>query len=239
MENMPYGEQIRALTKISKAITSDLYLDDILRLIVAVTAEVMKSNICALWLLDEKDNKLKLRTTQAISKEYLKERSLKLGEGVVGYVAKEKKPLAILDVLKDVRYKEKELAKKEKLCSMLSVPLIVKDKLVGVINCYTPQPHEFTETEINIVTAVANQAAVAIENTELLVKSRVIQEELESRKRMERAKGILMRDEGSTEEQAYLKLQKYSMDNRKTIREVAEAIIMVHEMKRSRGEKSK
>jgi len=239
MENMPYGKQIKALTKISRAITSDLYLDDILRLIVAVTAEVMKSNICALWLVDEKDNKLKLRTTQAISKEYLKERSLKLGEGVVGYVAKEKKPLAIRDVLEEPRYKEKELAKKEKLCSMLSVPLIVKDKVVGVINCYTPQPHEFTETEINIVTAVANQAAVAIENTELLVKSRVIQEELESRKRMERAKGILMRDEGLTEEQAYLKLQKYSMDNRKAMREVAEAIIMVEEMKKPHGKKSK
>ena len=239
MENMPYGEQIKALTKISKAITSDLYLDDILRLIVAVTAEVMKSNICSLWLVDEKDKELKLRATQAISKEYLKERSLKLGEGVVGYVAKEKKPLAILNVLKESRYKEKELARKEKLCSMLSVPLIVKDKIVGVINCYTPQSHKFTETEINIVTTVANQAAVAIENTELIVKSRVIQEELESRKRMERAKGILMRNEGLTEEQAYLRLQKYSMDNRKTMREVAEAIIMVEEMKRSRGEKSK
>lgn len=226
MESMPYGEQIKALTKISKAITSDLYLDDILRLIVAVTAEAMGSNICSLWVVDEKDKKLKLRATQAISKEYLKERSLKLGEGVVGYVAKERKPVAILDVLKEPKYKEKELAKKEKLCSMLSVPLIVKDRVIGVINCYTPKPHQFSETEINIVTTVASQAAVAIENTELMVKSRVIQEELEVRKIMERAKGILMKDEGLTEEEAYLKLQKYSMDHRKTMRGVAEAIIL-------------
>jgi response regulator NasT len=54
---------------------------------------------------------------------------------------------------------------------------------------------------------------------------------LEARKRLERAKGILMRDEGLTEEQAYLKIRKYSMDNRKSMREVAEAIILATDMK--------
>ena len=164
----------------------------------------------------------------------MKERSLNLGEGVVGYVAKNRKPVAILDVLEEPKYKEKELAEKEKLCSMLSVPLILKDKIIGVINCYTPEPHKFTETEINILTSVANQAAVSIENTELMVKSRVIQEELESRKRVERAKGILMKDEKLTEEGAYTKIRKYSMDNRKTMREVAEAIILASDMKKTK-----
>jgi len=235
MDNISYGEQIKALTKISKAITSDLYLDDILRLVVTVTAEVMKSSICALWVLDEKDKELKIRATQAISREYLKDRSLKLGEGIVGTVAKEKKAQVILDVLKNPLYKEKTLARKEKLCSLLSVPLVVKDKVIGVINCYTSQPHDFSETEVNMLVSVANQAAVAIENTRLIVESRVIQEELEARKRIERAKGILMRDEGLSEEEAYLKMQKYSMDNRKTMREVAEAIIMVVEMNKLNG----
>lgn len=231
METKSYEEQIKALSEISRAITSELYLDDILRLIVTVTAEVMRSNVCSLWVVDEKDNELKLKATQAISKEYLKERSLKLGEGVVGYVAKERKPVAILDVLKEPRYKEKELARKEKLCSMLSAPLIVKEKVIGVINCYTPKPHKFTDTEVTVLTTVANQAAVAIRNTELMVKSRVIQEELEARKRIERAKGILMRDENLTEEGAYLRLQKYSMDHRKSMREIAEAIILTADMK--------
>ncbi|MCK5393874.1 MAG: ANTAR domain-containing protein, partial [Candidatus Omnitrophica bacterium] len=80
--------------------------------------------------------------------------------------------------------------------------------------------------------SIANQAAVAIENTELMVKSRVIQEELETRKKTERAKGILMNQEGITEEQAYLKLRKYSMDNRKSMREVSEAVILTADMKK-------
>jgi AmiR/NasT family two-component response regulator len=101
-----------------------------------------------------------------------------------------------------------------------------------VINCYTSQSHDFTETEINVLTTIANEAAVAIENTELLVKTKIIQEELETRKRVERAKGILMEEEGLTEEEAYLKLRNYSMDKRKTMREVAEAIILASDMKK-------
>ncbi|MCJ7646856.1 GAF and ANTAR domain-containing protein [bacterium] len=232
MERVPFDEQIKALSKISKAIASDLYLEDILRLIVAVTAEVMGSNICSLMLIDEKKNELLIKATQSVSEEYNKKPPLKIGEGIAGKVAKENRPIAVKDVTKEKEYKYKDIARKEGLCSLLCVPLAVKSKVIGVINCYTSKPYKFTETEINILTSIANQAAVAIENTELMVKSRVIQEELEARKRIERAKGILMRDEGLTEEEAYLKLQRYSMDHRKSMREVAEAIILAEEMKK-------
>jgi len=231
MQNMPYEEQINALTKISKAIASDVYLEDILRLIVTVTAEIMDSNICSLMLIDEKKNELVIRATQSISEEYNKKPPLKIGEGVAGKAAKENKPMVIKDVTKEREYKHKDIAKKEGLCSLLCVPLAVRGKVIGVINCYTSKPHDFTETEINILTTIANEAAVAIENAELIVKGKVIQEELETRKRIERAKGILIRDEGLTEEQAYLKIRKYSMDNRKTMREVAEAIILATDIK--------
>jgi GAF domain-containing protein len=80
---------------------------------------------------------------------------------------------------------DKELAKKEGLVSMLSVPMCIKDTVIGVINCYTSYPHEFTETERAVLTMVANQAAICIENTELMVKTKVIQEELETRKLLE------------------------------------------------------
>ena len=224
----PLQKQIKALTEISQAISSDQYLDDILKLIVTVTAKVMGSKICSLWVLDEKEKALKIRATQAISEEYLKERSLKLGEGVVGHVAEQKKPLAILDVLKEPLYKEKELARKEGLVSMLSIPLIVKDKVIGVINVYTSHPHEFTGTEKDILTVVANQAAICIESTELMVKTKVIQEELEVRKLVERAKGVLMKRQGLSEDEAFKRMRKASMDSRKTMREIAEAILLAN-----------
>ena len=162
------AREINALLEITKAITSGLYLEDVLRLIVTVTAKVMDSKICSLWILDEKDQKLKLKATQSISEEYLKERSLGLGEGVVGAVALHNKPMAIFDVLKEPLYKEKELAKREGLVSMLSVPMCMKDRVIGVINCYTSYPHPFSTSEEEMLTTVANQAAICIENSGLM-----------------------------------------------------------------------
>jgi len=223
-------KKLEALSKISKAISSDLYLEDILSLIVVVTAEVMKSKVCSLWLLDERDNALKIRATQAMSEEYLKERSLKLGEGVVGYVAVENRPMMIYNVLKEPRYKEKELAKIEGLVSMLSVPMCVKDKVIGVINCYTSYPHKFNKSEVEVFTTVANQAAIAIENAGLIMKAKMIEDELISRKLVERAKGILMKEQQLSEEEAFRRIQKKSMDLRKTMREIAEAIILANQI---------
>ncbi len=225
-----YKKQIQALSEISQAISSDQYLDDILKLIVTVTANVMDSKICSLWILDEKEKVLKIRATQTMSEEYLKERTLRLGEGIVGYVARENKLLAIPDVLKEPRYKEKELAKKEGLISMLSVPLTVKDKVIGVINCYTSYPHEYTDTERAVLMAVASQAAICIENTELMVKTKVIREELETRKLLERAKGALMKHHDLSEDDAFKRIRKASMDSRKTMREIAEAILLTEKM---------
>ena len=160
--------KINALLEISKAIASGLYLEDVLRLIVTVTANLMNSKICSLWILDERDQKLKLKATQSISEEYLKERSLAMDEGVVGHVALQNQPMVISDVLKEPLYKEKELAKKEGLVSMLSVPMCIKDKVIGVINCYTSYPRSFSKSEEEMLTAVANQAAICIENSGLM-----------------------------------------------------------------------
>lgn len=231
MKQTSYKAHIKALSEISKAITSDLYLEDVLKLIVTLTANVMKAKICALWLLDDRTQELKIRATQALSEEYLKERSLKLGEGIVGLVAKEKKPLVIADVLKEPKYKEKQLAKKVGLVSMLSVPMMVKKRMIGVVNCYTITPYKFTQSDIELFTTIANQAAVAIENTELLVKTKIIQEELEARKKIEKAKGILMKEQGLNEDEAYNLIRKSSMNKRIHMKDVAEAIILSHEIR--------
>ncbi len=222
---------IDALSKISRAISSDLYLEDILKLIVTVTAEVMNSRICTLMLLDEKKDALVIRATQSISEDYINKSPLAKGEGIAWEAVGENKPIVIADVIKEPRYKYKDIARKEKLVSLLCVPLAVKNRMIGVLNSYTSKPHKFTNVEINVLTSVANQAAIAIENTDLMVKTRVIQEELETRKVVERAKGILMKEESLSEAEAFRKIQKFSMDRRKTMKEVAEAIMIMHDMR--------
>ena len=227
-----YNKYIKGIMDISKAITSELYLEDILKLIVMVTAKVTDVEICSLWLIDKsvKPIKIRLKATQAIDPDYVKDRSLNLNEGVVGYVVTNKLPLIVKDVLQEPQFKEKEMAKKLGLVSMAGVPLQVKDeKIIGVLNCFTSRPHSFSETEVNLITTVANQAAVAILNTELMVKTRVIQEELETRKLVERAKEVLMLRRNKTIDEAFRWIQKRSMDTRKSMRAVSEAIILSDE----------
>jgi signal transduction protein with GAF and PtsI domain len=224
-----YDKYIKAITQISNAITSDQYLEDILKLIVMVTAKVTGVEICSLWLLEEgeKGKIARLKATQAIDPEYVKDRVLSLNEGVVGYVASTNEPLVIEDVSKEPRFKEKEMARKLGLVSMLGVPLHVKeDKVIGVLDCFTVRPHTFSETEVSLVTTVANQAAIAIENTQLMVRTKIIEEELEKRKMIDRAKEILMSKKDLSAERAFRWIQRKSMDTRKSMKEIAEAIII-------------
>ena len=227
-----HAKQFEALSKVSRSITSNLYLEDILKLIVTVSAEIMNSKICSLSLIDEKTNALVLKATQSMSEAYNKKPPLKVGEGIAGKAAQENKPITIYDISKEPEYKYKDIAKKEGLKSLLSVPLSVKGRVIGVLNNYTSKPHKFLNEEIDILTTVANQAAIVIENSELMVKTKVVQEELEARKIIEKAKGILMRSQGFSEEEAFKKIQRQSMDSRRSMREIAEAIILIDNMKR-------
>lgn len=224
---------IEALSRISEAMTSDLYLEDILKLIVTVTAETLKSRICSLMLLDPKKNELVIKATQSMNREYIDKNPLKPGEGIAGKVFLENKPIAVYNILEDKNYKYKEIAWKEGLASLLSVPLHVKGKVTGVLNIYTSEPHEFSDYEVSILKTVADQAAIIIENYRLVIESRVIKEELDTRKAVERAKGILMKEQNLNEEEAFRKIQKFAMDSRKSAREIAEAIILTCEMKKA------
>lgn len=218
---------------ISEAITSDLFLEDLFKLIVMVTAKVTDVEICSLWLVDDNENPplIKLKATQSFEPDYVKDRVLRVHEGVVGYVLSTQRPYVIDDVLGNDRFKEKEMARKLGLISMVSVPLQGQDnKVRGVLNCFTVTPHQFSETDINMLTAVANQAAVAIHNTELIIKTRVIERELQTRKQIERAKEILMQRRNLNGEDAYRWIQKRSMDTRKSMNEIAEALILSEEL---------
>ena len=216
---------ISALLTISRAITSEKYLEDILRLIVTVTAEVMESKICSLMLIDETASSTS-RPPRASARNTTRSGIIDIGKGVVGKVVSENQPAIVRDVRERDDYLYREMARKEGLVSLLSVPLAVKNRVIGVINCYTSRPHDFTEAEVTILTTIANQAAIAIENTELLVRSRVIQEELESRKLIERAKDILAAEGGTGGDEAYRKMQQMSMNMRRPMRQIAEAIII-------------
>jgi len=231
-KRLSYAKQLEAISTVGRTITSNLYLEDILKLIVTVTAEIMHSKICSLMLLDEKKSELVLKATQSMDQIYNTKPNLRIGDGIAGKVALANKPIAVYDISKEPDYLSKDIARKAGLVSLLAVPLAVKGNVIGVLNNYTSRPHKFTKNEINILVTVASQAAIVIENADLMVQTKVVQNELETRKLVERAKGILMRDQGISEEDAFRKIQKQSMDLRKSMKAIAEALIMTDRMKK-------
>lgn len=223
--------ELEALARVSDAVVSERYLDEILGLIVAVTAQLMRSKICSLMLLDEANQTLVIKATQALSPAYRNKPPIQVGQSISGRVVNERKPISVPDVTKDEGYMFPEIAEREGLRSLLSVPMIIQDRVIGVLNCYTAQEHRFSEDEIRVLSTIANQAATAIEHTRLLEEAVTAREALQARKVIERAKGILMMEARLTEAQAFRLLQQQSMTRRKSMRQVAEAVILAHELK--------
>ena len=226
-----YLKQIEMLSKVASLLASGMYLGELLRLIVQVTAEIMNSKICSLMLLDPENNELVVKATQSISEAYNKKPNVKLGEGISGQAARDNKAMVILDVREDARYLNRDIAKKEGLVSLASVPLAIKGRVIGVLNCYTSKRHKFIKHELDLLTVLANQAALAIENAELNLRAKSAEEALATRKLVERAKEILAQEANILPSEAYRLIQKQSMDIRKSMREVAEAIIMARDVK--------
>ncbi len=226
------ARKIETLSRVSTTIASNQYLEEILHLLVTMTAEMMASKTCSIMLLDANKKELVIQATQSLSDQYKKKPPLKVGESISGQVVKEKKPIAVFDVTREPGFMYQDLARAEGLCSLLSVPMMIKDRVIGVINSYTPEPHRFTEEEIKVLQAVANQAAISIENTNLLERFLAMEEELQSRKIIEKAKGLLMRNRKISEDEAFGLLRKQSMNSRRSMREISEAVVLAMEMGR-------
>lgn len=227
-------EMLGAISQVSKTVISGKYLEEILNLIVSMTTQMMNSKICSIMLLDEEKDELRIAATQSLSKAYRDKPPVKVGQSISGRVVKEKRPITVLNVTKEKNYMYPEIAKKEGLVSMLSVPMLFKEQIIGVVNLYTSTEHNFTNEEIQILQTIANQAAIAIENTKLLEESVRTKEALETRKQVERAKGILMEQLKIGESEAYRLIQKKSMDMGKPMKEIAEAVILTQELNPSR-----
>jgi len=168
--------ELSALAEVSQTITSPLYLDEMLEVVVEMTARVMKARLCSLMLLDETTGELVLRATHHLNPAYRAKPPLKVGEGIVGLVAKSGRPMAVLDVREEPLYRHADMARQEGLCSLLCVPLTVRDRIIGVLNCYTAEPHRFTDEESALFSTLANQTALAIENARLVTNSAMVRE---------------------------------------------------------------
>ncbi|MBC7528439.1 MAG: GAF domain-containing protein [Chthonomonadaceae bacterium] len=171
-----HASQLTTLSEVSQAITSNMYLDELLQLFVTMTAKTMNYKICTVALIDVEKQELVIKATQSNSKEYTKKPNLKIGESVSGKAVSEKRVVTVYDVQQTSEYRFPDIAQKAGVRSIASIPLMSKGEVLGVLNCYTEKPHVFSQEELVILQALSTQAALAIEHAKLMVKSAVIQE---------------------------------------------------------------
>ena len=171
-----HAVQLHTLSEVSQAITSNLYLEELLHLFVTMTASTMGYKICTVMLVDSEKKELVIKATQADNKEYKRKPNLRIGESVSGRAVEEGKTITIYDLLKAPEYRFPDIAQKAGVRSIASVPLMIKGEAIGVLNCYTEKVHQFTKEELVVLQALATQATLAIEHAKLMVKSAVIQE---------------------------------------------------------------
>ena len=166
--------ELTTLAKVSETVTLPLYLDEMLDLVVEMAAKVMSAPVCSLRLLDDARGELIVHSDRDTRTYWSKPR--KTLDSLTQQVIQSKKPATISDVRAEPAYPMSDLAKQQELVSALSVPLIVRERVIGVLNCYTDQPHEFSPDQIALFSTLANQTALAIENARLVTNAAVVRE---------------------------------------------------------------
>lgn len=183
MMNAPQ-ERLEALFSISTEISSTLHLEEVLQRVVAHACRLMEARVSSLLLIDKEAGAMRPAATYGASAAYLAQPDREVGASLTGEVIRTGRPLYILDVRKETQYLVSELAQKEGLCSLLSVPLRTKTGVIGVLNVYTGEPRSFDEADMRLLTLLANQSAIAIENATLH------RDEMEARERLRQSEKL-------------------------------------------------
>jgi uroporphyrinogen-III synthase len=230
-------KRMEALAAVAQTIAAESYLDRILQAISEMVAETLDSPVCSIMLVDDERRELVINAARCSTPEYLHKMPIKIEDSLIGRVIREGRHIMVPNVLEEKQYRYPELARKTGLASLLSVPLSSREKVIGTINIYTREARSFTEDEVGFVKVVAGQAAIAIENARLMSETLDMKRTLETRKLVERAKGILQYKHNLTEEEAYLRLRNESRRLRRPMRDLAEAVILADDMNKKTGDK--
>ena len=208
-------------------------LQDVLAHVVDFAASVVKCDSCFVYVL-EKDE-LVLRASRSLHPEAVNRLKLKIGEGVTGWVAEHRQPVALAEnACQDPRFQLFNELPEGRFEAFLSVPVLSRGQLVAVINLQDRAPHHYTEREIKLLSTIGFLVGAEIKTARLETENSRLSEKLESRKLVERAKGIIQRELKVTEEGAYLTLQQESRQRGKSMKEIAEAILLNDEIRRAK-----
>src|SRR5215217_1806239 len=225
---------IDVLHEIGSRIAAADPMHAVLARVVDFVSSVVQCDSCFIYVLE--DDELMLRASKTPHPDVVDRLKLRVGQGITGWVAEHRQPVAVgREAWEDPRFQTFNELPEDRYEAFLSVPVLSRGKLVGVINLQDRSPHQHSKREIQLVSMIGFLVGAEIEMARLEMENTQLSERLEARKVLDRAKGILQRDLGITEEEAYLTIQRQSRQRRKSKKEIAEAIVLGDELRRGKG----
>jgi uroporphyrinogen-III synthase len=207
-------------------------LHEVLARVVDFASALVKCDSCLIYVLE--DEQLLLRASKNPHPDVVDTLKLSVGEGITGWVAEHHEPVAVSkNASQDPRFQFFHELPEDTYEAFLSVPLMSRGRVVGVINLQHRRPHVHNQREVRLISTAGFLVGAEIEMARLETENTNLSQQLETRKIVERAKGILQRDLSLDEEHAYLALQRQSRQTRKSMRQVAEAVVLTDELRRN------
>jgi len=207
-------------------------LHDVLDEIVEFVSGLMSCDSCLIYVREE--DELVLRASKNAHPDLVDRLKMRVGEGITGWVAANREPVVIESAAsRDPRFRNFAELPEDTFEAFLSIPVIFRGRVVSVINVQHQQPRSYTPREVKAIATVGHLVGAAIEMARLEAHVEELTDKLATRKVIERAKGILQRELGLTEDEAYAHLQRNARQRRKPMREMAEAILLADELKRN------
>src|SRR6202167_4002554 len=227
--------RMETLAAVAQAISAESYLERILQAISEMLAETLDSAVCSILLVDDEKKELTVSAARCSSPDYMHRMPIRMEGSLIEYVIRQGHPIIIPNIHNEKQYRYPELARNVGVYSLLAAPLTSQGKVIGSINIYTRDERTFSDDEVGFVKVVAGQAAIAIQNARLMSETLDMKRTLEARKLIDRAKCILQYKHSLTEEEAYLRLRNESRRVRRSMRDLAEAVILADDLNRKEG----
>jgi uroporphyrinogen-III synthase len=222
---------INFLHNVTNRIAAADSVHEVLNEIVEFVSDLASCDSCFIFLVEEND--LVLRASQNAHPEVIDRLKIKMGEGITGWVAKTAEPVVLSSgAFRDPRFQTIPGLPEDSYEAFLSMPISTRGRVVGALDVQHMQPYELTPRETKIISMLGHLVGAAIEMARLEQEVTALSDRLATRKVVERAKGVLQRELKTTEEEAYIAIQKQARTRRKSMKEISEAILLADELKR-------
>lgn len=202
--------------------------NEFLQKLMKVVVKIVPVDACLIYFYDRERKELTLVASKKPHDELLGHISMKKGEGITGWVVEHSQTVAIeKEAYRDPRFKPFKELPEDQYESFLSVPIVNEDGVVGVINFQSRLPYSFSAGQIETLEAIVKIISSAFQKVILERKIGDLEVKLKERQVIEEAKGVIMKVKSLDENQAYHYLRREAMSKRKSMKEIAEAVLLV------------